>query len=1563
MKTVFPLLLTFVLAPILTSSAAKTDSDGHTLIKLWQEFSKAESSDSPKTAASALEKIKSEARKAHLVWDYYDACEKYVSVRSRSNWKLRDSLQKAFRSEIEVFGEPSAVYYMRRGEDPETLAGYLRDNEKALKAGAHREFWKRDWKLGQYKFSDALMPLLASDWDWCLWSLENEAMLQKESSSYPLKAFAEYRAIKWGEQRKAELEAYAIRYEGKAAALLAKEDLLQMHFDSLQGWGDSAKEGKSEDFKALRSRCDALTREAAAMKGEEGKIAMCCKQAGQLIETLDSKSLGFSISDSRIDLTLRNLGSVKIFIYKDKEKLWEFLLGNPLKSYYALDKLQTPLPQDLPDGSYRVKCVSGKEESEGNWEKYSISLAQRTNSEGTGIWAADFRSGKPLDKADLEILRDSEVQKTFKGISLKGFTSLPPEAERMLATRDRHSWGMRVRSGKRASQVIGAGWYGAPDLSDDPQQKQCIILTDRSAFKPGETVYFKAIVYKGKYSLAACAGQRIAVVLRDASGDVAQQQEFICGENGSSAGEFILQRRARNGRFRIEVSADGKFLGSKNILVDDFVLPTFDLVFDELPRLSLPLESITVKGTVKAYSGHSLAGADISYRVSHDGKDDWASGKIYPEKDRFAITFPADGDAENTRWGSSYAVSIKVTDVTGETIEFQKWIHVQGRSEVPVPKKEFFFEDLEDGLGVRIVAGMAETWAVAEVYGTGNVLLDKKLLHFAPSQGAPAETEASWKYLPSWPESVRLNVIYFQDKKTFKHTLSRERENHTLDMPLKFERFLDTTAPGAEYTFTIKTGAGAEVAATVFDKSSERFMPNRWTSVKGRNRPGPTVSIDAVSGIDNGGVFRHIMYKTAALTRSSANVALASMDMDDAAPEAVEEAALQTGGAAQAEGEEAIIREDFASTAAWEPFLKADGDGTLRFTFRNSDKLSTFYVQLFSHDAAMHNEAVRKEMTVTLPVKVNLVETAYLYEGDEWTVRAGLSSSRAGDIAGTLKVSFLDGENWKTARELSSQQIRTVVPGGGSCSAGFRVAAPSGTGHLGIKLSFVPDRTDLGSDAVFVSIPLKKAEQTLSEAHSAVLLSGMDRSEIEASLRNAFVNMDGAAASLREISILDMIKEAVPEELVIRDDNAISLSKALYAWHLCRKLGIGEVRFDRDGAVSKLLALRCEDGGFAWMRGMDSSPIVTALVLQRLHGLSIIDEKAAVKYLDKAYFNQDSRRWWYCGLSLGQYLYTRSLFPEVPLEQKVSKDFRKQARAYLVPSRERGLSGQVLSKARRLLTLDNLLSSQQGLALARKAGICIGASRRLRKSVEADVRSLAQYAERHAHGGVYYPNAVMPWRGLLESELYAHSLLCNLMARHSQEEIADGVRLWIMLQKETQHWESDSGYIEAIASVMEASQEVLDTKVLALSGTYSKPFSDIAASGNGMKISVLPAVDAGSGEAAAENLKIGDRIRISWRLGSEENRSFVKVTLPHCAGLQPVNQLSGYNYRCYRNVLPDRVELWYEAYPEESITVSEEYYVTRAGSFQAPVAEIECEYAPHYRANDSWHGRQTIADE
>ena len=582
---------------------------------------------------------------------------------------------------------------------------------------------------------------------------------------------------------------------------------------------------------------------------------------------------------------------------------------------------------------------------------------------------------------------------------------------------------------------------------------------------------------------------------------------------------------------------------------------------------------------------------------------------------------------------------------------------------------------------------------------------------------------------------------------------------------------------------------------------------------------------------------------------------------------------------------------------------------------------------------------------------------------------------------------------------ISVQRTALAVPSGATLSHRFPVRVPA-VDTLGIKAVFVAKDF---SDGVFLPIDVKKPVQTLTEAHSAVLRAGMDRETLLAELRARFVNVPASAATLKEVTLLDLVRAAIPSKADPEGNDVLSLSEAYYVRLLSSVIpgSTGNLAEGTEDLLSKVLACRNADGGFGWFEGMNSSPVITAVLLQRFaklrdRGFEVPDLTSSVKYLDTNQFSVEKPSW--CGwIGDAQYMFTRSLYPavkfEVSLPTKEAKkrfaDFQKYAKGYLVPSAKdgRGLQGAILAKARRVQTLLNLSASSEGIDLAKAWGVKVAAKTRMVSSLKADIASLKEYAVEHRDGGWYYPNAVMPWRGLLETEADAHALLCGLMQPYAPQ-ISDGIRLWLMLQKETQKWEESPAFVDAITSILDGSDEVLSTSILSYSATYEKPFEGIKAAGNGFTIerkffrekTVEKVYDDRTSDkndmvtvreeiAPGTPVAVGDKIIAEYRIWNAENRSFVKVDAFREASLRPVQQLSGhtgwgwfslrrltFTPQGYRNVKADRTEYYFDSFPEENTTLSEEFFVTQAGTFTAPVLTVESLYAPHYRANDAYHG-------
>ena len=1710
---------TLLLAGTMNSIANTNDTEGHVLLSLWKEYDQAQRADKPKTQLEVLGRIKAEARKQKQPWDFFDAARKTVDVRQRINWKDSKPASEDFKKEVLEYGEPvvAVTYYLSNRSNSDAYA-FIKENRKALEAGRHEAFYKQMDLYSNLPYSAVLPGYLKNDYEYAVWTLFSNAYHPSDGGfdamvdamvdgRYPEEAFVRHtRACRLPlDEREAALKAIIKDYQGKAVSMLPREVLLSMKFGDL----NSPARHTSKQYVDFRAECQTFVDDRAKFKGAEAAIAACCKNVDNIIETLDSKEISMRVEQGELTVSLRNLGKVQVQVIKDKKSVWSIMLFNKENSYYLMDDVKTTIPATLEDGDYEIKCTSGKIVETAPYEKYTLSIATRRDSQGHAVYVADYMTGEPVKSCTLELVDTSDKTSATANAELDGYTCLP-DAFKGLVSNKKANFRIRAvyNDGQciRRSRPIGLNrWYGvSAEQKTEAVQERAAVITDRAAFKPGETVKFKVILYEGRYEYKVSpAGKTVTVVLADNEGNEVARKFLSVNEFGSAAGEFDLSGIERGGIFTIKaVNGSNDDIGRKDIRVDEFVLPTYELVWDKSERFYLPGETVTVSGTVKAYSGHNLSGAKIEYTVKRYWQDLTSGSMTVGENGRFEISF---SDGQDLQW-CIYTVIVKVTNSTGETKEFETTVccgkdipfqvslsnKSKGRcdlgtteyyetcllgddvaeikfdipgedgaqlghpslkieyklrqenkvvasgkaapgetvrvdmSGMPSGKYELcaeatakaggkeystsenlnimklsdsdtalpfeavsFFKEMNgtDGIALQFGSTNGPTWAVVELYGSGDTLLEHQIVKLTGGKGQEGSlVTVRYPFKDSYPSTVTLRVFWFKKARSFSYSMSVNNQEKRSVLPLGFTRFLDTTAPGHEYSFSIKTDAGVEAAATIYDISTETIMPNGWYRVVAPGKPVPSVAYDYLCGT-NGTDYR-IMVKGSAMNSRKAIAAddLALMDCEEVACLSVadEEEAIpfQLATAGQGNGGEVDVRQDFASTVAFEPFLRSDKDGNITFTFRTTDKLSRYYVQLFAHDKNMRTNVLREEMTITIPVKVAVVEPQVLYNGDRYVVRVSVANSFDKKVGGKLNVKFIEGDDYKNGKVILSKGTRLSVPARGNASSSVELKSVGDISKLGMLISFDADDKQLGSDAVFVAVPVARPVQTITEAHSAIMHPDADRVELEDMLRAEFVNADGMAADVREISIRQMLGEALPESIEPESDNVLALTDAIYARHLLSAL-TGK-KFDNGDIESKIKACRNSDGGFGWFEGMSSSSMVTAVVLERyaLMGKKIDGVENVVRYLDLAQLGGSKLPYWCGGISNDKYMYVRAMYAGVPFNTKGMdserlKEFRKYAKEYLVPAESRGLEGRILDKARRLLTLRTLASTSDGESLAKSWGVA--SASKLAASVKADTESLYEYAVDHKCGGCYYPNAVMPFRGLLESELYAHALLCDLFATTERSDISDGIRMWIMIQKETQQWQSDPAYIQALNSVFRGGEKVLGIKVLALSATMELPFSDIKASGNGFTIGRRYFVSHENGEwkelGEGDVLSVGDKVRGEYRIWNEENRSFVRLNVPRPACLRPENQLSGYygwwanplradgwyvfSPQGYRCVKADRTEYFFDAYPEENTVVSETFFVTQEGTFQTGVPVIESLYAPHYRANSAGEAPMT----
>lgn len=1780
---------------------SKPDSEGHQLAALWKSYDGARRADRPKKMVEVLGQIKQEARAKRLHWDFYDAATRYVEDAAARNWKLRDSLEAKCSQEIADYAEPLVSYYYGRSRGQNAWRDFVLSSRRRLEAGRNAAFYRNSGVGSQ--LSGLLPDFIRDDFEFVLWKESADDPSGKEwavpvlaehlGTTYPNAPFLEYsllmdrfhwryvmetRDAKRNAEKEKALRAYAEKYAGKAVSLLAKEVLLM---DRMRALND---QGSSSDYRDLFAACRQVEQERSRYAGEpEGKIAKRCTDAANLMATLQRKDIQVSCSEDTALVLLRNLDRADFVMkrVRDDKVLLRQTLDNPVRSFYAWDTVKVALPE-VDDGDYRLTVTNGKLKDECRYEPHTLSIAVQTDREGHKFYVADFRTGEPVKKVDLELLRSGKQIAQVRDVPMDGFTRLPEaietllrkDAQAQLAAILHADDGLLRRTHEQSVRDRGI-------VPGDPEEPQvyCETFTDRTAYNPGETAQFKAVLFRGdmRHALHTLgAGEKVVVELYNAESKRIDVRELTTNEYGSVAGEFPLPAQERNGRFHLSVLYGDKNVSSLSLTVDAFILPTYDLQFGDLDSLYFKGDTVEVRGRVSSYSGHPLSAARFSYTVDAWG-DRIGEGTLALEEDgSFVLRFASQEDRY------LYDVKVKVVDRTGETKEFSRRVFILDRVNLSVrlvnaqegsvqlaeksggrPRPGYllpeeirktpygppvsilsgesatlrfearngegkvipaeigyrildasgaevykgtaasgterrfrleasglytvkskvqlvsargdmienensavFLRVLDDDpvlaapiehvfkvlgnagpvrsgetFGLQFGAGRGDVWALVQLFDDRQGLLDRQQIHLSGQAGTEGSlTRIAYAYKAEWPDAVLLKVFYFKDEARYEYSREFRRERPSLELPLAFETFEDRTLPATEYSFTLKTRPGVEAVAAVFDKSTETLSPNRWSGVSLAGVRCDAVSIAATPGNVGGDTWDTWgsalqLQEVVVMGFGSGRKKMATRAMPEVAE--LQEATVMAADMAvpaPAEAEalaDVAVRSDFSASLAFEPFLRSDADGRMKLTFKTSDKLSTYYVQIFAHDPAMRNATLRQEMVVTIPVKVAVAEPKYLYAGDEYSLQATVSNNSDWPVSGTLGL-LVSGEGDAVVQSLAKP---VTVPAGGVASATFPV--PVGKDSLRLKVVFA-DAAKTFSDGVLVALPVYEARQTLTEAHSAVLRAGMDKEALLREIAARFTGTTAHGATTDEVDIRRMLRDAIPSRIEPDGKDVLSLSEALYARHLAALLQPGFADSLSAGKMpdtelrARILACQNADGGFGWFEGMKSSPVITATLLERFSkmresaALPLSDAQltAAVRYLDRQQFLYDRERpFWFGGLSMAQYAYVRSTYASVPFEvdrtnrtEKSAyaehiKDFKEALGGYLLPKARdgRGLNGRILDKSRRIKTLLQLQHNPGGLQLAAAWGIRFGAASRLNRSTKADLQSLLEYAVAHRDGGWYYPDAVLPWRGLLESELYAHSLLCDLLsapqtravladagARQEALKVADGIRLWIMLQKETQQWDTDPAYLEAIRSVMKGSEDVLSTTVVFMRKTYGKPFEDIVAAGNGFTIERRFFKEVKGAPAQGTSLRddrpnrsgaheinrlevrpgdllhVGDKLIAEYRIWNQENRSFVKLTAPREAGFRPADQLSGHygwwlrplsvrgfwsvTPQGYRNVKTDRTEYYFDVYPEEKTTVTETFFVTQEGSFRAPVVTIESRYAPHYRANDGFRG-------
>ncbi|MEO6758819.1 MAG: MG2 domain-containing protein, partial [Saprospiraceae bacterium] len=454
------------------------------------------------------------------------------------------------------------------------------------------------------------------------------------------------------------------------------------------------------------------------------------QQCAVLLEQIRSKSLNVQVEEAYlparnllVSLYLRNLPEVwvKVVRVPDDPQLWDNIPYQERLNY--LNKLQglqnrtwkiddpgdyqshhTEISlEPLPLGNYWV-LVSGDIHFDPKMAPVSFAnfncsnlSAVFYNQEGSSRFVvADRQSGLPVPGTKLEFFA-REYQNNRNRQRVVGTATSDANGLAIMNLPKNTYATVRASLGKDTLQIGQAQNYGYDKPEASGRQVQ--FFTDRALYRPGQTVYFKGILFKAQTNgqPQIVPNQPVTVKFLDANQQEKGQLKLRSNEFGTFNGAFTAPATGLTGQMSIQLTEAS---GQANFNVEEYKRPKFEVTFKPVEGSFKLDETVTVRGEAKAYAGSNLDNVAVHYRVVRQARFpfyDYGWGrKMFPPwrtdqmevtngnlttdaNGGFEIKFTAVPDRSVPKKDQpvfDYTVFADVTDINGETRSSQQSVSV-----------------------------------------------------------------------------------------------------------------------------------------------------------------------------------------------------------------------------------------------------------------------------------------------------------------------------------------------------------------------------------------------------------------------------------------------------------------------------------------------------------------------------------------------------------------------------------------------------------------------------------------------------------------------------------------------------------------------------------------------------------------------------------------------------------------------------------------------------------------------------------------------------------------------
>lgn len=762
------------------------------------------------------------------------------------------------------------------------------------------------------------------------------------------------------------------------------------------------------------------------------------------------------------------------------------------------------------------------------------------------------------------------------------------------------------------------------------------------------------------------------------------------------------------------------------------------------------------------------------------------------------------------------------------------------------------------------------------------------------------------------------------------------------------------------------------------------------------------------------------------------------------------------------------IRTNFAETAFFYPQLKTDAEGNVQLRFVAPQSLTRWNVKMLAHTPDLFVGYAENSVVTQKELMLNLHLPRFVRQSDKWELAASVVNMTDSTLQVSVLPEVLDTRTGKTIEGLMLQAKQIELTPKASQTVSWEMPEMQNVDLLVCKMVASSQQFSDGEQRYLPVLPNKVL---VTETMPMLVRSNQSKTFVFESMKKQFDAVDNKTFTLEFTSnpVWHAI-QALPALSVGDGNNTFDLLSRYYAsqmahniftempkitqqlqkwqnkigdndalqsnlekneelknivleqtpWVMAAKneseqmhklielLNVNRQTEMQQQLLERLLKNQYPNGAFSWMPNMQASVYVTLEFLMQVGKLKTVTviqlsteltqaTQKALTYVDaemkRAYDDfkkQKEPKTLHIGAEHIKYLYVRTLFAEIAIDITCSEAYAY----YLSQSFEQWKKQSLYNKA----MIVNIAQANDKPVLANQI-----------------LRSLREQAIKSTDKGMFWAGNRAGYFWNERPVVVQTALIDAFSSSKTYAADVDEMKVWLLLQKQTQMWDSPIATVNAVSALMQKgsnwladgnsvqvrvankvierkaetkdlgyfkeqfqapniSREMADIKVeshnkaaktLSWGAAYWQYMvspNKMQKAGAGLHVSkqlfVLQTQNAGAPSMkplSGSTLRKGDRIVTRLVVTAERNFEFVALNDHRAACLEPVDKLSGMQWKqgvsYYQSTKDASTDLFFNYLPKGTYVFEYESNITHEGQFDGGRAALQCLYAPEFAAH------------